>query len=185
MKMSPRKADAIERLFVGIDGCYWTWGFEARFSRAFYYANQDKLLFIFSILLEHQGADLWIAHPHPGYTKRGLRLRDYLKWALRNEVSDALPVACNALALDREKPMPLQLRAFRERSELEGFKNTVSGTCWYCLNEPANSRDHFYPKSRGGSDHAANLIPACMNCNRTKSNSLISVWVPKLVGMPS
>lgn len=39
--------------------------------------------------------------------------------------------------------------------------------CAYCRG-PATSVDHVWSRSRGGSDHPNNLVPACRTCNATK-----------------
>ena len=50
---------------------------------------------------------------------------------------------------------------------------------------PEGSRDkhvdHIEPKSRGGSDHADNLIIACQKCNLMKSNLYTDEFVYKLL----
>lgn len=40
--------------------------------------------------------------------------------------------------------------------------------CWYC-GLPAESLDHFIPRSEGGSSEDDNLIPCCIKCNTRKS----------------
>ncbi|NEO55056.1 MAG: HNH endonuclease [Okeania sp. SIO3B5] len=46
-------------------------------------------------------------------------------------------------------------------------------TCVYCgTKEAVFNLDHFYPKSRGGSDRVSNLVLSCVDCNQAKSNSL-------------
>jgi hypothetical protein len=49
-------------------------------------------------------------------------------------------------------------------------------TCLFCGARPGNDRlhvDHFYPHSRGGSDHDNNLGAACDRCNAGKSDRII------------
>ncbi len=50
--------------------------------------------------------------------------------------------------------------------------------CAYCgkpLYSPEETTiDHIIPKSRGGSNHFRNLIPACLPCNRERGNK---TWV--------
>ncbi len=42
----------------------------------------------------------------------------------------------------------------------------IHGTmCAYCLTATADSIDHLFPYSQGGSHDAANLVPACRVCN--------------------
>lgn len=48
-------------------------------------------------------------------------------------------------------------------------------TCIYCGAHPPNVElevDHFFPASRGGSDHTDNLVTACRDCNRGKGTML-------------
>lgn len=57
--------------------------------------------------------------------------------------------------------------------------------CHYCgavLGKPGRnlphsfSRDHIVPRSRGGSNSASNLVPACRACNLDKGNMLVEEW---------
>jgi 5-methylcytosine-specific restriction endonuclease McrA len=50
-----------------------------------------------------------------------------------------------------------------------------SGPCVYCGRE-AMEVDHIRPLSRGGWEHEINLVPACGNCNHTKSDKLLTEW---------
>lgn len=58
-------------------------------------------------------------------------------------------------------------------------------TCYYCeaelvTAEGAHPRrrhmDHVVPKSRGGSDDAGNLVPACQRCNASKGSQTPLEW---------
>lgn len=42
-------------------------------------------------------------------------------------------------------------------------------TCRYC-GDPASTKDHVIPRSRGGSDRESNLVACCSSCNVTKGN---------------
>ena len=54
------------------------------------------------------------------------------------------------------------------------------GLCAYCR-EPAAVFDHAIPLSRGGSNFAANIYPACALCNQRKhTKKLGTEWVPPL-----
>ena len=49
--------------------------------------------------------------------------------------------------------------------------------CVYCGRDRSEVKlevDHVIPKSKGGSNDPVNLVSACFDCNRSKSNSLIS-----------
>lgn len=43
----------------------------------------------------------------------------------------------------------------------------LSGDCAYCGGIPTQV-DHVLPRSRGGTDDRANLVPACKGCNMEK-----------------
>jgi hypothetical protein len=51
-------------------------------------------------------------------------------------------------------------------------------TCAYCdaQNVPLNL-DHVTPKAKGGSNRVSNLVPACIKCNSTKSDTLVEIFV--------
>ena len=51
----------------------------------------------------------------------------------------------------------------------------ASGPCVYCA-APAPHVDHVRPLSRGGWEHASNLVPACAACNFSKGAKLLTEW---------
>jgi hypothetical protein len=56
-------------------------------------------------------------------------------------------------------------------------------TCQYCGRTPPAvvlEIDHFVPSSAGGSDEADNLLTACFDCNRGKSNTDLKQIPPSL-----
>lgn len=50
-----------------------------------------------------------------------------------------------------------------------------SGPCVYCA-ALATEVDHVKPLSRGGIEHAMNLVPACKSCNSGKKDRLLDEW---------
>lgn len=50
-----------------------------------------------------------------------------------------------------------------------------SGPCVYCA-APAAEVDHIRPLSRGGIEHASNLVPACKSCNSGKKDRMLDEW---------
>jgi 5-methylcytosine-specific restriction endonuclease McrA len=46
-----------------------------------------------------------------------------------------------------------------------------SSTCHYC-GKPATETDHVTPVAKGGTDHEANLVACCSECNQAKSDSV-------------
>jgi len=56
-------------------------------------------------------------------------------------------------------------------------------TCAYCgaINTPLNI-DHIHPRSRGGTDRVSNLALACIDCNQSKGNLDLGVWLTSRFG---
>ena len=40
--------------------------------------------------------------------------------------------------------------------------------CYYCNSPITDHVDHFFPLSKGGTDHFWNLVRACQRCNNAK-----------------
>lgn len=60
-----------------------------------------------------------------------------------------------------------------ENVSLKALYNIYKGTCQYCLCHIPMvhaTKDHVYPKSRGGSNDDFNLVLACRKCNNDKDN---------------
>lgn len=64
---------------------------------------------------------------------------------------------------------------YRTRGEplFEGLR------CFYC-DRQAQTFDHVVPRSAGGRDEAANLVPSCRACNASKSYRSLPVWLQGL-----
>jgi 5-methylcytosine-specific restriction endonuclease McrA len=68
---------------------------------------------------------------------------------------------------------------FRRRTKsqnisLKQLYKVYRGKCQYCLEDIPYSRatkDHIYPKSKGGTDHDFNIILACKRCNHIKDST--------------
>lgn len=54
------------------------------------------------------------------------------------------------------------------------------GLCAYCGSDRDLSIDHITPLSRGGSNAARNLAPACLRCNSSKGPRSVEQWRPDL-----
>lgn len=52
----------------------------------------------------------------------------------------------------------------------------VTQPCAYCGATETITIDHIMPLSRGGKHEAENLAPACLPCNSSKCNRLLSEW---------
>jgi len=60
-----------------------------------------------------------------------------------------------------------------ETISLKRLYSVYKGTCQFCLQHiPYHqaTKDHLYPKSKGGTDHTFNLVLACRKCNNTKDS---------------
>lgn len=57
------------------------------------------------------------------------------------------------------------------------------GLCAYCGEPKKLTRDHVVPISKGGTDHIANIVPACASCNSKKRTKLPEHFTPPLAGV--
>ncbi len=58
-----------------------------------------------------------------------------------------------------------------EQQKRQGFR------CYYCFSMPMEfEMDHVIPISRGGKHVCENIVAACVRCNRSKHNKLLSEW---------
>jgi hypothetical protein len=84
-------------------------------------------------------------------------------------------------------------RRAREHSALGGYQTwewisllvRFNGQCAYCDAAPAATQDHVIPLTRGGSNFASNLLPACWSCNAMKHDSLLAEWRYRRSGAPA
>ena len=62
----------------------------------------------------------------------------------------------------------------------QSIKDAWNNRCAYCGKPPIADEsltvDHVRPKSRGGEDRTTNCIPACAECNQSKSSSDWVAW---------
>jgi len=67
-------------------------------------------------------------------------------------------------------------KAISKKSRFEIFKRD-GFSCQYCGNRPPQPTlevDHIYPVASGGSNDDSNLITSCFDCNRGKSDRLLT-----------
>lgn len=85
----------------------------------------------------------------------------------------------NECACDFEIPDHLlEMNVCRRKA----FRHRVAqwrGRCAYCNVQEKLTLDHFVPRHRGGLNHAANYVPACAQCNHSKSSSSPYAWYSK------
>jgi 5-methylcytosine-specific restriction endonuclease McrA len=58
-------------------------------------------------------------------------------------------------------------------------KNHFNNKCAYCGKEKVLTQDHFIALSKGGEYTLNNIVPACVNCNSSKSNKDFFEWYPR------
>jgi len=57
------------------------------------------------------------------------------------------------------------------------IRASFGGRCVYCSNQDQIELDHLVPVSNGGQHSKDNVVPACMTCNRTKSNKSLLAFL--------
>lgn len=70
---------------------------------------------------------------------------------------------------------------YRTRADYCARVEEFNGRCVYCAG-PYEALDHAVPLSRGGTNHAWNIVPACMWCNRhkhAKTPAEFLIWLAK------
>lgn len=58
----------------------------------------------------------------------------------------------------------------------ESIKNQWNNECAYCGSKENLSLDHVIPQCKGGSNHATNLVAACVSCNGDKAHEDWIIW---------
>lgn len=61
-----------------------------------------------------------------------------------------------------------------ENVSLRSIFNAYKGICQYCYTKVSISnatKDHVFPKSKGGTNHDFNIVLACRDCNSAKDNN--------------
>jgi 5-methylcytosine-specific restriction endonuclease McrA len=90
-------------------------------------------------------------------------------------------IACSILRRREARMVIARLKDSHTAQEWAALVELHDGTCVYCQESPATSKDHIVPVSRGGSDGIDNLVPACLSCNSSKGNKLLSEWLPQKI----
>lgn len=54
-----------------------------------------------------------------------------------------------------------------------------NNSCAYCGSSESLTKDHVVPIIKGGTTSRNNIIPACLSCNRSKSNQEFEKWFKK------
>lgn len=93
----------------------------------------------------------------------------YAKWRAKNRDQELLRLA-NRRALQRNASD--ETKAF--------IRELLSMPCSYCGTTEGITIDHVIPLSRGGKHETNNLAPACLPCNCSKNDRLLSEWDGRL-----
>lgn len=93
-------------------------------------------------------------------------------------VAIALDVSVSVVQRIADAARPfLRYRDTRARSTKDLIANRDGDRCHYCGTGHSLQIDHIYPKSRGGSSDAENLVLACRNCNASKGDRTPEEWL--------
>lgn len=77
----------------------------------------------------------------------------------------------------------------KRKSDLTALFNLQGGHCAYCdkkmditktNSHDAPTRDHVVPKYHGGTNHPANLVCACFECNKNKGSLPLAIFLAQL-----
>lgn len=58
----------------------------------------------------------------------------------------------------------------------QSIKNQWDNRCAYCGSEEDITLDHVIPRTKGGSDHADNIVACCKSCNADKAHEDWIIW---------
>jgi len=58
----------------------------------------------------------------------------------------------------------------------QSIKNQWDNKCAYCGSDKDITLDHVVPRTKGGSDHADNIIACCKSCNADKAHEDWIIW---------
>ena len=61
----------------------------------------------------------------------------------------------------------------------EQAKLYFNNKCVYCGSESTLTQDHHTPLNKGGEYTKENIVPACLSCNSSKGDRLVTIWYPK------
>lgn len=112
---------------------------------------------------------------------RKARLRTYRKRWRQNNPDAQAKLAARIQARRAERLLSAPGGAFdANRPDYQKRIRLYRGLCAFCRESPYQELDHRVPLSRGGTNHAHNIFPACRKCNRSKSARIYpQEWTPE------
>lgn len=116
------------------------------------------------------------AHREHNRDWRGANPDYWSSWAARNpeKVDRVRQTRAARLATAAGGPFDHRRADYQARIVYYG------GRCGYCFEASYQTLDHIIPVSRGGSNHAANIRPACIACNKSKGTKIFPTeWQPR------
>jgi len=79
-------------------------------------------------------------------------------------------------ALDKERRRSLE--GNHTLQEWADVKSACGNACAYCGRAMERlTKDHVVAVTRGGTDYASNILPACRRCNSSKGNKGLLSWL--------
>lgn len=113
---------------------------------------------------------------------------DFFYWSYANLQMLHYAVSANKRSYDRICYM-IRAKAFKaykegrwnihDLLEFNVEKIKQNNYCWYCGKEMRSSdltKDHVFPRSKGGNNDMDNIIMVCKNCNSSKGNTDLFEW---------
>lgn len=158
-------------------------------SRAYYYANRDKLLAYASDYqrTEHGRAVSYAAKRRYYQTDKGkeMRRRMYARRSVDQKIEHRERVkrwwkTPNGRAYvarrNARRRSRLALVSDITAAQWKELVTEYGSTCAYCKKAAPLTRDHVIPLSQGGHDTKANIVPACQSCNSSKGARTPEQW---------
>ena len=84
----------------------------------------------------------------------------------------------NNRSWNKRRSIERQLLSTLTEEQWEECKRHFNFNCAYCESDESLTYDHFIPISKKGSYTVGNIIPACLSCNSSKSDSSFFDWYP-------
>jgi 5-methylcytosine-specific restriction endonuclease McrA len=117
-------------------------------------------------------------------------VRKNRKWREKNLDRERVAQRDRTAAWKRANPEAVKANHHRRRArklaspgagitaaEWAGLKVEYGGRCAYCARARKLQLDHIDPLSKGGAHEPENAAPACQDCNFTKHDKSLLIWL--------